>query len=599
MLELVGETIDKHRARYAVEQGRLVQIMRGVLVEAADNADAVILAHAVRIAHYLYPQTYLSGISAERLAPTLDGRLFLSGNRGQRTRLRSLEIVQTRAPLRPETEPVTLADSLGDLTVRRATARFRFLESFRARNEAGSAINEETKLRLVDRLVEEAGGRGELVAALWRLAETSGWRPEAGKAERFLEGPIHVPAPPARDLTVCWHANPVGMLSHDGTGWRWRPDPGAQPNPVRAGTPGALPPFIESLLPEGWLDRVLNAKNPRERVAGGKRYLSNITILAAGDSPQDFPRDTLQGRLSQWSREGRFTGQYSGPAPLFDETLEQRMAAMYATAAAPRLSGVQIKAPMTLTREGKLQGAAESAFTHILKPSPGAGFEALPLVEHACLSAAAACGLMVPAHALVAMPGDLPDALLVERFDIRRDEADESRLAMEDMASLRGVPAEDKYEGSIEQVGRALRPVTTDWGADSVVLLRRALFAWLVADGDLHLKNMAILRLAPPRADHFASVRLAPAYDIVTTRIFPGLEHDSMALTLNGKRNRLRKSDFLRAAATMGMPVAAAMNAVDTLCAALAAHLAQSTSGNVKVLAARKIWQERLAEVNT
>jgi serine/threonine-protein kinase HipA len=72
MLYLAGENIDKHRARYGVEQGRLVPIMQGVLVEACDDADAVILTLAIRIARYLYPQTYLSGYSAEKLSPATE-----------------------------------------------------------------------------------------------------------------------------------------------------------------------------------------------------------------------------------------------------------------------------------------------------------------------------------------------------------------------------------------------------------------------------------------------------------------------------------------------------------------------------------------------
>lgn len=596
MLHLVGETTDKHRANYGVEQGKLTQIMRGVLVDADDDADAVILAHAIRIALYLYPKTYLSGVSAERLGTTLDGRLFLAGKRGQRTRLRSLEIVQTRAPERPETEPAAVSDDLGDLTVRRATARFRFLEAFRAKSEAGAAIDDETKIHLADRLVEEAGGMADLVAVLWRLAEANGWRAEAGKAERFLEGPKRIFTPAGLDLAVRWHGERIGVLNHDGTGWRWRPDENATPNPVRAGAPGALPPFIESLLPEGWLDKVLNAKNERERVAKGKRYMSNISITGvSGD--ETLPADTLQGRLSDWSREGRFIGAYNGPVPAFDETLEQRMADLFTKASAPRLSGVQIKAPMTLTSAGELHDAAESTFTHILKPSPGAGFETLPSVEHACLTAAQACGFDVPAHALIAMPGNLPDALLVERFDIRLNEADARRLAMEDMASLRGVPAAEKYEGSIEQAARALRPVTTDWDADGITLLLRALFAWLIADGDLHLKNFAVLRVAPPGADHFTSVRLAPVYDTVTTRIFPGLENDAMALTLNGKRNRLRKNDYLRAGATMGLAAADVASAIDALCHALDAHLAGTKADHPSVAQAHEIWRSQLADL--
>ena len=131
--------------------------------------------------------------------------------------------------------------------------------------------------------------------------------------------------------------------------------------------------------------------------------------------------------------------------------------------------------------------AGDRAFTHILKPSPGAGFEDLPLVEAACLAAARACGIETAAHAIVSMPDDLPDALLVERFDIRRDRNDRRRMAMEDMASVRGVAPSEKYEGSIKQVARALRGVSSDAEADVAALLGRAVFAWLTGDGEFHL----------------------------------------------------------------------------------------------------------------
>ena len=249
---------------------------------------------------------------------------------------------------------------------------------------------------------------------------------------------------------------------------------------------------------------------------------------------------------------------------------------------------------MTLTSTGDLHDAARSAFTHILKPSPGAGFEALPSVEHACLSAARACGFNVPAHALLAMPGDLPDALLVERFDIRLNQADGRRLAMEDAASLKSVPAAEKYEGSIEQAARALRRVSTEWNSDGTALLLRALFAWLTADGDMHLKNFGVLRTAGPGDDDFTSVRLAPVYDTVTTGIFPGFENDSMALSVNGKRSKLRKNDFQRAGVTMGL--SGTGSALDTLCHTLSAHLAQIEAAHPSVIQAHAVWRKRLAD---
>ena len=99
-LHLVGETLDKGRGYYQAAAGKLVQLMRGIYVDTDDDIDATVLRHAVRIAKYLYPRAYLSAASATLLAPSRDGRLFLSARRKQRTRIRALEIIQNQAPPR-------------------------------------------------------------------------------------------------------------------------------------------------------------------------------------------------------------------------------------------------------------------------------------------------------------------------------------------------------------------------------------------------------------------------------------------------------------------------------------------------------------------
>lgn len=249
---------------------------------------------------------------------------------------------------------------------------------------------------------------------------------------------------------------------------------------------------------------------------------------------------------------------------------------------------------MNLSHAGVLRPAGELAFTHILKPSPGAGFEDLPLVEAACLAAARACGFETAPHAMVSMPGNLPDALLVERFDHRRDRNDRRKIAMEDMASVRGVAPSAKYEGSIEQAARALRGVFSDAEADVAALLGRAVLAWLMADGDCHLKNLAVLRVVSDGARNFTSVRLAPVYDAVTTRVFPGLESDHLALSLAGKRNRLSSRDFVRAGVTMGMSAGAARDIVASLRGRLSAHLESLEPISNHVNRAVEIWKERV-----
>ena len=89
-------------------------------------------------------------------------------------------------------------------------------------------------------------------------------------------------------------------------------------------------------------------------------------------------------------------------------------------------------------------------------------------------------------------------------------------------------------------------------------LFKRALFAWLIADGDMHLKNLALLKTAEPGARQFSTVRFAPLYDAVTTQVFPGLAGDRMALKLNGKDDRLTRKDFIALARTIGLPAARA-----------------------------------------
>jgi serine/threonine-protein kinase HipA len=241
-----------------------------------------------------------------------------------------------------------------------------------------------------------------------------------------------------------------------------------------------------------------------------------------------------------------------------EETFEQNLARLFARAETPRLSGVQIKAPMCLTAKGVLIPAVEQPFTHILKPAGTAGFETLPVVEWLCLELGRAAGFEVPAAALIEMPDGMPPALVVERFDIRRSTDDHRLLAMEDFCSILDLSTAAKYDGTIERMARGLRPLSTDPVADLELLFRRALFAWLIADGDMHLKNLAVLKIAEPGARQFTSVRFAPLYDAVTTRVFPGLAGDRMALKLNGKDDRLTRQDFITLARTIDVPIARA-----------------------------------------
>jgi serine/threonine-protein kinase HipA len=284
-----------------------------------------------------------------------------------------------------------------------------------------------------------------------------------------------------------------------------------------------------------------------------------------------LPADVLATPLATFTDSGRFTGRYAGPARgEIEGTFEQKLARIYARAETPRLSGVQIKAPMSLVADGDLVPAIDQPFTHILKPAGTAGFETLPVVEWLCLEFGRAAGFEVPAAALIEMPDGMSPALVVERFDIRHGPQDQRRLALEDFCSILDLPASAKYDGTIERMARGLRPLSTNPAADLDILFRRAIFAWLIADGDMHLKNLAMLKTADPGARAFTSVRFAPLYDAVTTRVFPGLGGDRMALKLNGKDDRLSPRDFLALARTIGLTAGDAEAGMAELAARLA-----------------------------
>lgn len=574
-LHLVGQTIDAKRAHQRAQAGELIQLVRGVYVDDQGNIEATILDHAVRIAHYLYPNAFLSSASAVLLAPTPDGRLFISGRRNQRTRLRTLEIIQNEAPKHPSTAIAVIGDEMGELRINASTPRQRFLEAFRLRSEHASAVTTEMRAQMAARLVDEYGDPQAAADAVWVLARENEWYREGEGAERFLlaeRGAVKAPVNKAAlDLLVAWHGEDQGRLTHDGFEWRWKPARSAGPAVVRETTPGKLPAFIESLLPEGWLAQVLKERDEREALRHGRRYMSNIAIAEGRHQLAALPADILTTSLAEYIDAGRFTGLYAGPARgEIEETFEQNLARIFARAETPRLSGVQIKAPMSLMPDGTLVPAIEQPFTHILKPAGTAGFETLPVVEWLCLELGRSAGFDVPEAALLEMPGGMSPALVIERFDIRRGPTDHRRLAMEDFCSILDLPASAKYDGTIERMARGLRPLSTDPARDLDILFRRAVFAWLIADGDMHLKNLALLKVAEVDAKAFRSVRFAPLYDAVTTRVFPGLGGDRMALKLNGKDARLTRQDFLALARTIGLSAEGAETAIGELTARLA-----------------------------
>ncbi|WP_317044130.1 HipA domain-containing protein [Hymenobacter gelipurpurascens] len=191
--------------------------------------------------------------------------------------------------------------------------------------------------------------------------------------------------------------------------------------------------------------------------------------------------------------------------------------------------------PSRLTIVGALSG------DYILKP-PTPHYPYLPEVEDLTMHLAALARLPTVPHGLLRLQ-DGALAYVTRRIDRVKGR----KLAMEDMCQLTERLTENKYDGSHEQVAKALLKYSANPGLDVVNYYELVLFSFLTGNADMHLKNFSLLQ-TPGQG-----YGLAPAYDLVATALVNPADTEELALTLNGKKKRLRQADFRQAAGRAGV----------------------------------------------
>ncbi|MCJ8205695.1 type II toxin-antitoxin system HipA family toxin [Pseudomonas sp. RGM2987] len=276
-----------------------------------------------------------------------------------------------------------------------------------------------------------------------------------------------------------------------------------------------VPPIFEMNLPEGALrDELVR------RFSKAVRGFDDFAMLAivgphqlgrVGIGPHrnetEPPETSLADLLVHDGAEGLFEdlmhtyGQYSG------------------------VSGVQ---PKVLVRDSAttVDRLTHRGSTHLIKAFRSDEFPELAANEFFCMRAALHAGLEVPEFEL----SDHGKFLIVKRFDLL---ADGRYLGFEDFCVLNGSPSKAKYDGSYEGAARQIKafvsPHLLSHALESLFKIV-ALSAGL-KNGDAHLKNFGVLY------DHCAadaSIRLAPAYDLVSTAVY--IRNDNMALLLGGSK---------------------------------------------------------------
>lgn len=277
---------------------------------------------------------------------------------------------------------------------------------------------------------------------------------------------------------------------------------------------GGLLPIFEMNLPEGALRERL-----RLRFAKAIPEFDDLDLLAIVGASQigrlRYSRqERLEERMPRQDLEEILT--YSGTADLFAHLLER-----FATHSG--ISGIQ---PKVLVRDEKAPAKlADRGATHIVKAYDSAEYPELAANELICTNGAAAAGIETTRLTL----SRNRRLLVSDRFDLRPDG---TYLGIEDFCVLSGLRAHGRYDGSYEGVARRmadfLSPRALPHAREQYALV--VAYSCAVENGDAHLKNFAVLYDNP-----VAEVRLAPAYDILSTT--PYLPRDTLALTLHGTKS--------------------------------------------------------------
>lgn len=255
----------------------------------------------------------------------------------------------------------------------------------------------------------------------------------------------------------------------------------------------------------------------------------------------------------------RFFGTDGVPKIEIDEkNLEQL--ALESTHRGYTIPGVQKKLSLQLdSSQGKPRLTLVNYPTgFILKPQVSQ-FEALPQAEHLVMAMAAKSGISTVPNALIVDGKDL--AYITKRIDRLSTPKGIQTLAMEDFCQLEGRLTQDKYKGSYERCARIISRYSMRRGLDMTEFFMRLVFSYIVGNSDMHLKNFSLIETAPGSADYI----LSPAYDLLPVNVVLPEDQEEMALSLNGKKSRIRLDDFLILADRIEIPQVSALAMIHKL----------------------------------
>lgn len=201
--------------------------------------------------------------------------------------------------------------------------------------------------------------------------------------------------------------------------------------------------------------------------------------------------------------------------------------------------GVQPKLSLSIVNDslqdgnkGRLTVVGALGGNYIFKP-PSEQFPEMPENEHLTMRIAEAFGINTVKSSLIRLQsGEL--SYITKRID-RTDTGE--KIHMLDMFQI--TEAFDKYKSSMEKIGKALNEYSDNTLLDKLYFLELGIFSFLTGNNDMHLKNFSMIHSGD-------TWTLAPAYDLLNVTIVNPTDTEELALTIEGKKRRLKWENFER-----------------------------------------------------
>ena len=235
--------------------------------------------------------------------------------------------------------------------------------------------------------------------------------------------------------------------------------------------------------------------------------------------------------------------------------------------------GVQKKLSLHLSEEDKERPRltlVNYPTGYILKPQTEE-YRALPEAEYLVMSMARATKIKTVPFALVRISsGDNGLAYITKRIDRVKKAKKVQMLAMEDFCQLENRLTSDKYKGSYERCAKVVMNYSQSAGLDVADLFLRIVFSFAIGNSDMHLKNFSLIETAEGNGVY----QLSDAYDILPVNVIMPQDKEQLALTLNGKKQNIRRKDFLVFAETCGLNRKSAEKMIEKIVALKDTYLA-------------------------